>query len=70
MDTEKIASEIVHLKNRIAEIDRDVESDRTEERTELHDRMLQLQDRLASKGDGDETLNDVSVDSIQYMRPV
>ncbi|MFZ0013879.1 MAG: hypothetical protein WAL25_07145 [Acidimicrobiia bacterium] len=70
MDTEAIASEIVYLKNRIAEIDRDVESDREEERSELHERMLQLQDRLVAKGDGDETVGGVATDTVQYMRPV
>lgn len=69
MDTEAIASEIVELKNRIAEIDNDVEADRTEERKELHDRMLQLQDRLAAKGDGNETIPGTQTDEVQYIAP-
>lgn len=69
MDTEAIASEIVALRNRIAEIDDDVEANRTEEREELHERMLQLQDRLAAKGDGNHTVPGTQTDKVQYIAP-
>jgi hypothetical protein len=69
MDTEAIASEIVELKNRIAELDDDVEADRTDERVELHDRMRELQDRLAAKGDGNDAVPGTQRDEVQYIAP-
>jgi len=50
MDTEAIALEIVTIRNRLAELDDDVEATDTDvddERKQLHDRMRRLQDQLS-----------------------
>lgn len=69
MDTEAIASEIVDLKNRIVEMDADVENDNEEERKDLHERMRRLQDRLADKGEAEKIDPDDRAVKDQFIAP-
>lgn len=75
MDTESIAREIVTIKNRLQELDSQVEgaddTDVDDEREELGDRMRHLQDLFSTHGSGDHVKQDEpgSPDDNQYVRP-
>lgn len=75
MDTESIAREIVTIKNRLHELDSQVEgadgTDVDDERKELVDRMRHLQDLLATHGAGDHVKQDepASPDDVHYVPP-
>lgn len=71
MDTEAIASEIVYLKNRLAELDVEgaAGTDVDDERKELHDRMRVLQDTLAGNGSADEPKTQTQADKVQFINP-
>ncbi|HEX6222363.1 MAG TPA: hypothetical protein VF115_14830 [Acidimicrobiia bacterium] len=64
MDTEAIASEIVYLKNRIAELD----EESVEEKQRLHERLRRLQDQLSSDSP-DDLETDSHGDEVQYLPP-
>ena len=71
MDTESIASEIVYLRNRIRELDEQLEgrsdTDPDDERKQLEDRMHELQDRLAGNGNGSGA--EKAESQVQYIPP-
>ncbi|HEX6299795.1 MAG TPA: hypothetical protein VF148_04985 [Acidimicrobiia bacterium] len=75
MDTESIAREIVTIKNRLQELESQVEgaddTDVDDERKELVDRMRHLQDLFSTHGAGDNVKQDEpgSPDDVQYVRP-
>lgn len=62
MDTEAIATEIVYLKNRIAEL----EEGSLEERERLHERLRSLQDQLAGRSPED---HEPDKKAVQYVKP-
>lgn len=62
MDTEAIASEIVFLKNRMAEL----EEGNVEERERLHERLRSLQEQLSGRSAED---NDPAKTAVQYIKP-
>lgn len=62
MDTEAIASEIVFLKNRIAEL----EEGSIEERERLHERLRSLQEQLSGRSPED---HDPAKTAVQYIKP-
>lgn len=64
MDTEAIASEIVTLKNRIAELD----EGSVEERQKLHERLRSLQDRLSDRTPVDRGPGS-GPNEVQYIPP-
>lgn len=74
MNTEAIASEIVDIRNRLAEIDRRLEggsdADVDDERTRLEDRMRHLQDELTAKGSLDERRRQTQADTVHYVPPL
>lgn len=70
MDTKSIASEIVELKNRLEEIER--QSDvADEERKRLQDRRRHLQDQLSTHGAGKRVAQDepAHLDDVHYVPP-
>lgn len=75
MDTEAIAREIVTIKNRLQELDSQVEgadgTDVDDERKELVDRMRHLQDQLSTHGAGDHAKQDdpAAPDDVHYVPP-
>lgn len=71
MDTEAIASEIVHLKTRIAELDAEEASgaDVKAERDKLHERMRALQDSLSKPDPRNEVKRETEADKIQFINP-
>jgi hypothetical protein len=62
VDTEAIASEIVYLKNRIAELD----EGSLEEKQKLHERLRSLQDQLSGRTPEDHEPDNKA---IQYVKP-
>jgi len=64
LDTEAIASEIVNLKNRIAELD----EGSVEEKQKLHERLRSLQDRLSDRTPVDREPGPGS-NEVQYIPP-
>jgi hypothetical protein len=76
MNTESIAREIVEIKNRLKELDDQVEevggAEANDERSKLLERMHHLQDQLAEHGSGDHAEKD-SPDKpygAHHVRPV
>jgi ABC-type phosphate transport system auxiliary subunit len=71
MDTEAIAIEIVRIRNRISEIDEELEgsagTDADDEKKHLHERMRRLQDQLAGKGSPDDDRGES--DKMQFIAP-
>jgi hypothetical protein len=73
MDTQAVATEIVTIRRRLAEIDDDVEgaggTDADDERKRLHDRMRQLQDQLSGSGTSGSQDSPAEPDTVQYVPP-
>jgi len=71
MDTEAIATEIVMIRQRLAEIDADPEvaAGTDDERKRLHDRMRLLQDQLSGSGSAGAQDSPSELDSVQYIPP-
>jgi hypothetical protein len=75
MDTETIAKEIVRIKNRLGELEEQVEgagdTDVDDERKELRNRMRHLQDQLATRGTGKHVDQDDpgSPENVHYVPP-
>ena len=71
MDTEAIASEIVYLKNRLAELDAEgaAGTDVDDEKKELHERMRILQDTLSGNGSSVEPKTRTQADEVQFINP-
>jgi len=65
MDTEAIASEIVYLKNRIAELD----EESVEEKQQLHERLRGLQDQLSGAPSTGKDRGGSQADKVQYVPP-
>lgn len=74
MDTEEIATEIVRIRRRLAELNDQVEghndTDSDDERAQLHDRLRHLQDVMSGHAAGNEE-NDSPArpDSVHYVPP-
>jgi chromosome segregation ATPase len=72
MDTESIAREIVTIKNRLQELDDQLEvagdTEMSEERAQLLERMRNLQDELAEHGGGDKD-TPAQPHGVQDVRP-
>lgn len=71
VDTEAIASEIVYLKNRLAELDTEgaAGAEIEEEKRELHERMRILQDSLSGNGPEVEPKSHTQADEVQFINP-
>jgi 50S ribosomal subunit-associated GTPase HflX len=73
MDTEAVATEIVMIRQRLSEIDADVEgageTDTDDEKKRLHDRMRQLQDQLSGSGAAGRQDSPSEPDTVQYVPP-
>lgn len=73
MDTEAVATEIVTIRQRLAEIDADPERagapGADEEKKLLHDRMRQLQDQLSGSGPAGRRDLPNEPDTVQYIPP-
>ena len=71
VDTEAIASEIVYLKNRLAELDTRgaAGADVEDEKRELHERMRVLQDSLSGNGTSTEPKTHTQADEVQFINP-
>jgi hypothetical protein len=73
MDTEAVATEIVMIRQRLAEIDADPEiaasTDTDDEKKRLHDRMRQLQDQLSGSGSAGAQDSPSEIDTVQYVPP-
>ena len=75
MDTESIAREIVTIKNRLQELDEQVEgasdTDIDDERKTLVDRMRHLQDQLSGHGAGEHGKQDAPAEpqGANYVKP-
>jgi len=73
MDTEAVATEIVMIRQRLAEIDADVEgageTDTDDEKNRLYDRMRQLQDQLSGSGAPGRQDASPEPDTVQYVPP-
>ncbi|HSM46163.1 MAG TPA: hypothetical protein VK969_14205 [Acidimicrobiia bacterium] len=74
MDTEEIATEIVRIRRRLAELDDRVEghhdNDSDDERTRLHDRLRHLQDVMSSHaGRNQQQDSPAQPDSVHYVPP-
>jgi hypothetical protein len=70
VDTEAIASEIVYLKNRLAELDTEGAegTDVDDEKKELHERMRILQDSLSGNGSV-EPKTHTQADEVHFINP-
>jgi len=73
MDTEAVATEIVMIRQRLAEFDTDPEggtgTDSDDEKKRLHDRMRQLQDQLSGSGTPGAQDSPSEIDTVQYVPP-
>lgn len=73
MDTEAIAGEIVRIRNRLDEIDKQVEGasdvDVDDERRRLGERLRFLQGKLSADGAGGEQDEPAGPGSVQYLPP-
>lgn len=74
MDTEEIATEIVTIRRRLAELDDQVEghhdTDSDDEHTRLHDRLRHLQDVMSGRASGDNKEDSPArPDSVHYVPP-
>lgn len=75
MDTESIAREIVTIKNRLQELDYQVEgagdADFGDERKTLLDRLRHLQDQLSGHGAGEKGRQDApgAPEDVHYVPP-
>jgi hypothetical protein len=70
MDTRAIASEIVYLKNRLADgVDDSGMADSETERNRLHERLRVLQDTLSAKGEANEHAPDNRADKVEFIKP-
>lgn len=70
IDTEAIASEIVSIRGRLEEMDREMEGASTadDERRQLEERLRFLQGELSSKGDH-APHDDPGADAVHYVPP-